>query len=97
MNVLEGCRHDDAMEYLGQRQQDFTDIDDIVDGILRVLNQLPQGDPAVDSAAAPYRIFNIGNNRPVSLLNFIETLEAALGIEAPKTFLPNCHTTPSWS
>ena len=69
----------------------------IVDGILRVLNQLPQGDPAVDSAAAPYRIFNIGNNRPVSLLNFIETLEAALGIEAPKTFLPNCHTTPSWS
>ncbi|MEM9119301.1 MAG: NAD-dependent epimerase [Cyanobacteria bacterium P01_F01_bin.56] len=67
----------------GRMQRDFTYIDDIVDGLLRVLETLPN-----DATAAPYRIYNIGNNRSVSLLRFIKVLEAALGIEAQKEFLP---------
>lgn len=67
----------------GRMQRDFTYIDDIVDGLLRVLETLPK-----DATAAPYRIYNIGNNRSVSLLRFIKVLEAALGIEAQKEFLP---------
>ncbi|MEM0981474.1 MAG: NAD-dependent epimerase/dehydratase family protein, partial [Cyanobacteria bacterium P01_H01_bin.58] len=72
----------------GQMQRDFTYIDDIVNGILRVVGYLPQGKTTSETSSAPYQIYNIGNNRPVSLLRFIETLELALGIEANKTFLP---------
>ncbi|MCX6865639.1 MAG: NAD-dependent epimerase [Verrucomicrobia bacterium] len=73
----------------GRMQRDFTYIDDIVEGIVRVLGQIPQPDPAWDAAnpdpadsSAPYRIYNIGNNRPVELLRFIEIIEECLGKKA---------------
>ncbi|MDQ5882402.1 MAG: UDP-glucuronate 4-epimerase [Pseudomonadota bacterium] len=70
----------------GQLRRDFTYIDDIVEGIIRVLDK-----PATPEAAAPHaahRVFNIGNHEPVALLEFIETLEQALGREAIKAFKP---------
>ena len=70
----------------GQLRRDFTYIDDIVEGIIRVLDK-----PATPEAAAPHaahRVFNIGNHEPVALLEFIETLEQALGREAIKEFKP---------
>ena len=79
----------------GQMQRDFTYIDDIVEGIVRVMDQLPSGnsawsgehpDPA--SSYAPYRIYNIGNNQPVPLLEMIELLEKALGRKAEMQMLP---------
>lgn len=79
----------------GQMQRDFTYIDDIVQGIVRINDRAatpaPNYDPAhPDSATshAPYRVFNIGNHQPVALLTFIETLEAALGKPAQKNWLP---------
>jgi UDP-glucuronate 4-epimerase len=79
----------------GQMRRDFTYIDDIVDGIIRVLDRIPQSDlswsaqqPDPSSSHAPYRIYNIGNNQPVALLRFIEVLEQAIGIEANKHLLP---------
>lgn len=79
----------------GEHSRDFTYIDDIVEGVIRVLDRIPTAnaqwssespDPA--SSAAPYRLYNIGSNRPVSLLRFIETLENCLGCKAEKEFLP---------
>ena len=70
----------------GQLRRDFTYIDDIVEGIVRVLDK-----PATPEAAAPHaahRVVNIGNHEPVALLEFIETLEQALGREAIKEFKP---------
>jgi UDP-glucuronate 4-epimerase len=68
----------------GKMLRDFTYIDDIVEGVVRVLDKA-----ATPSAtSAPYRIFNIGNHQPVPLLDFIACLESALGIEAQKIFLP---------
>lgn len=84
----------DVFNY-GKMRRDFTYIDDIVEGVMRVSEQVPQGneswssekpDPA--SSKAPYRIFNIGNNEPVELLALIETLEKALGVKAEKNLLP---------
>jgi UDP-glucuronate 4-epimerase len=79
----------------GQMIRDFTYIDDIVAGIIRVLDAPPSPDPAFDAgmpdpsrSSAPYRIFNIGNNKPVELLVYIEALEKALGRTAQKEFLP---------
>jgi len=79
----------------GKMQRDFTYIDDIVEGVLRVVDQLPQADPAFDSAApdparsnVPYRLFNIGNHSPVDLMVFINTMEEALGKVAAKNYLP---------
>jgi len=78
----------------GEMQRDFTYIDDIVEGVARVLEHVPAPDPAWDPArpdparsSAPYGLFNIGNNQPVKLLTFIEVLEQALGKEARKTFM----------
>ncbi|MGQ0530505.1 MAG: NAD-dependent epimerase [Panacagrimonas sp.] len=79
----------------GQMQRDFTYIDDVVDAVLRLLNQpalrnaawnATTPDPA--SSAAPYRLYNIGNHRPVSLLDFIATLERLLGVRAVTRLLP---------
>lgn len=79
----------------GHMRRDFTYIDDIVEGIVRVLHRPAtpslhwnpaQPDPA--SSAAPWRIYNIGNNHTVSLGDFISTLEKALGVSALKNFLP---------
>ncbi len=78
----------------GRMQRDFTYIDDIIEGIVNVIDVLPapkpdwSGDhPDPGSSYAPYRIYNIGNNQPIPLMEFIETLEAELGIEAKKEFL----------
>jgi UDP-glucuronate 4-epimerase len=69
----------------GQMKRDFTYIDDIVEGVLRVLDK-----PATPEQAGgpPYRIFNIGNHDPVPLMDFIGCIEHALGSEAVKEFLP---------
>lgn len=80
----------------GQMQRDFTYIDDIVAGILRVLAQPPQAfeqapahlTPAQPDPHVPLRLYNIGNHQPVALLHFIEVLEQCLGKEAVKEFLP---------
>ena len=79
----------------GNMSRDFTYVDDIVDGIIKVIDNpaIPSKDfnpenPNPDISSAPYRIYNIGNNSPVQLLDFIETLEKAIGIEAKKNFLP---------
>ncbi len=79
----------------GRHRRDFTYIDDIVEGVVRVLARPPTPDPAWNGAApdpatslAPYRLFNIGNNRPVELMRYIEVLEECLGITAAKEYLP---------
>ncbi|MDO5692477.1 MAG: NAD-dependent epimerase [Pseudomonadota bacterium] len=79
----------------GQLVRDFTYIDDIVEGVLRVLDKPAMPDPAYDPAApnpgtsnAPYRIFNIGNSAPTVLMDYITALESALGITARKHMLP---------
>lgn len=79
----------------GQMTRDFTYIDDIAEAIVRLQNVIPQADeswtveqgsPA--SSSAPYRVYNIGNSQPTSLMTYIESLEKALGIEANKNMLP---------
>jgi UDP-glucuronate 4-epimerase len=79
----------------GKMKRDFTYIDDVIEGIVRLLNRIPQPDPNWDgkqpdpgTSSAPYRIYNIGNNKPEDLLNFISVLERELGKEAQKVFLP---------
>ena len=79
----------------GQMRRDFTYIDDIVQGIIRVSDRIPSGNPDWSgnqpdpaSSRAPYRIYNIGNNQPVELMHLIETLERNLGTTAVKNFLP---------
>ena len=84
----------DVFNY-GKMRRDFTYIDDIVEGVVRVLDTLPRPNPAWSGLApdpgtskAPYRIYNIGNNQPVELLHFIEVLETCLGRKAEKRLLP---------
>lgn len=79
----------------GLMQRDFTYIDDVVEGVFRVIGNIPTGDPDWNggdpdpgTSYAPYRIYNIGNNNPVELSRFIEVLEKALGIKAVKNLLP---------
>ena len=91
--ILEG-RPIDVFNY-GRMQRDFTYVDDIVEGVVRVMDRIPEGNPAWSGAHpdpgtsyAPYRIYNIGNNNPVELLSFIEVLEDCLGKKAEKNFLP---------
>ena len=79
----------------GRMRRDFTYIDDIAQGVVRVSNHIPTGNPDWSgqhpdpaTSRAPYRIYNIGNNSPVELMYLIETLEKALGVTANKTFLP---------
>ncbi len=78
----------------GKMQRDFTYIDDIIEGVVRVLGRLPQPNPRWSGAApdpgtssAPYKVYNIGNNNPVELIKFIEVIEAALGKKAQKKFM----------
>lgn len=68
----------------GRMQRDFTYIDDIVEGVLRVLRHLPQG----QNGQPPYALFNIGNHQPVALLDFIHSIESACGCEALKEYYP---------
>jgi len=79
----------------GDMERDFTYIDDIVEGIVRVLEVIPKPDLTVDMvnpdparSPAPYRLYNIGNHQPVPLLELIDTLERALGRKAIKNLLP---------
>lgn len=79
----------------GRMQRDFTYVDDIVEGILTVMDRPPARNPAWDGAAAdpatssaPYRLYNIGRGEPVGLLDFIAALERGLGRNAWKRFLP---------
>ena len=79
----------------GKMKRDFTYIDDIVEGVYRCCYKPAYIDkdfdclnPNVNSSFAPYRIFNIGNNKPIELLKFIEILEYELGLKAVKNFLP---------
>jgi UDP-glucuronate 4-epimerase len=78
----------------GKMQRDFTYIDDIIEGVVRVMGKLPEANPNWNGAApdpgtssAPYKIYNIGNNNPVELIKFIEVIEAALGKRAQKEFM----------
>jgi len=79
----------------GNHRRDFTYIDDIIDGIIKVIDNPARSNPNWDSfnpdpssSSAPYRIYNIGNNNPVNLLDYIRELEINLGKEANKEFLP---------
>ena len=91
--ILEG-RPIDVFNH-GDMERDFTYIDDIVEGIVRILDIAAKADPGADmtqpdpaTSYAPYRLYNIGNNRPVKLTRFIEVLEAALGRKAKMNLLP---------
>ena len=79
----------------GEMSRDFTYIDDIVDGIVKVIDNPAQpneawnsNEPDISTSSAPYRLYNIGNNAPLSLMSFIETIEKTLGKEAKKNFMP---------
>ncbi len=79
----------------GEMKRDFTYIDDIVTGVLRVLDNPPKGNtewtgtnPDPSSSPAPYKIYNIGNNSPVNLMDFISAIERSLGREAQKNYMP---------
>lgn len=91
--ILEG-KPIDVFNY-GKMQRDFTYIDDIIEGVIRVMDNIPSPNPdwdgnAPDSATsyAPYKLYNIGNNNPVELMKYIETLEDCLGKKAEKNLLP---------
>lgn len=79
----------------GEMKRDFTYIDDIVEGIVRLLNNPPKqnskwnkADADPGTSSAPYKVYNIGNNKPVELMEFIETIEEKIGKKAIKEYLP---------
>jgi UDP-glucuronate 4-epimerase len=79
----------------GRMRRDFTYIDDIVEGIVRIMERAPEPNPDWNGDApdpgtsyAPYRVYNIGNNQPVELMRYIEVLEECLGKKAEKNFMP---------
>ena len=72
----------------GRMSRDFTFIDDIVEGVVRVMAMPPAPGAAAEGTDAPYRIFNIGNSRPVELIEYIRTLEQCLGRTAQLQLLP---------
>ncbi len=79
----------------GDMMRDFTYIDDIVEGVVRVISLVPQGSsswsgmkPDPSCSKAPYKIYNIGNNNPVKLLDFVRVIEKELGKEGDKKYLP---------
>lgn len=91
--ILEG-RSIDVFNH-GKMQRDFTFIDDIAEGTVRVLDHTAQTNPDFStdspdpgSGNAPYKVYNIGNHQPMELMHFIQTIEQALGVEAKKNFLP---------
>ncbi len=79
----------------GEMERDFTYIDDIVEGLVKVINNIPKGNPewsglnpVTSSSKAPYQIYNIGNNKPVKLTAFIEAIENKLNKKAEKIMMP---------
>ncbi|MEJ0037622.1 MAG: NAD-dependent epimerase [Gammaproteobacteria bacterium] len=92
-NILEG-KPIDVFNH-GHHKRDFTFVEDIAEGVVRSLDRVAQPDPKWDSnnpdpatSNAPFRIYNIGNNRPVPLMHYIEVLEQCLGKKAQKNMLP---------
>lgn len=91
--ILEG-RSIDVFNH-GKMQRDFTYIDDIAEGTVRVLDKIAKPNPDFSTDApdpstsfAPFRVYNIGNNQPIELMTFIKTIEDAIGKEAKKNYLP---------
>lgn len=79
----------------GQMKRDFTYVDDIVEGVIRVIDHAPQGQsdwsgqaPNPSISKAPYKVYNIGNSSPVLLMDFIEAIEKSLGMTASKNMMP---------
>ena len=86
-SIVEGAPID--VYNFGKMQRDFTYIDDIVEGLVRVLRRPPvQKSVPNQPNSVPYKLYNIGNHHPVALLRFIEVIETALGKTAQKNFLP---------
>ena len=92
-NILEG-KPIDVFNH-GHHRRDFTYVDDIAEGVIRISERVAQPDPnwrsdAPDpsSSSAPFRLYNIGNNQPVQLMRYIEVIEECLGRKAQKNFLP---------
>jgi UDP-glucuronate 4-epimerase len=92
-NILAG-KPIDVFNY-GNHRRDFTYVDDIVEGVIRASDRVAKANPAWNGDApdpatsrAPYRIYNIGNNRPTELMRYIEVIEAELGRKAIKNMLP---------
>ena len=84
-----------AVYNFGNMKRDFTYIDDIVEGVIRVLDRPPSfvlgpssGSTATSTSTCPYKLYNIGNHTPVDLIHFIETIEQALGKKAKRNLLP---------
>lgn len=79
----------------GNHKRDFTYVDDIVEGVVRVMDKASEPDPNYDpnkpdpgTSTAPWRVYNIGNNSPVDLMDYIRAIENNLGVEAKKNMLP---------
>ncbi len=79
----------------GHHRRDFTYIDDIIEGVVRIMAKIPEGDPNWNSdrpnpaySAAPWRVYNIGNSQPVELMRYIEVIEECLGKKAEMNMLP---------
>ncbi|MCS7152259.1 MAG: NAD-dependent epimerase [Endomicrobia bacterium] len=92
-NILED-KPIDVYNY-GKMKRDFTYIDDVVESVIRIMEKIPQQNkdwdaynPDPSTSFAPYKVYNIGNNRPVELSRFIEVLEECLGKKAKKNLLP---------
>jgi len=92
-NILEG-KPIDVFNH-GHHKRDFTFVEDIAEGVVRALDRVAQPDPKWDSnnpdpstSNAPFRLYNIGNNRPVPLMHYIDVLEQCLGKKAEKNMLP---------
>jgi UDP-glucuronate 4-epimerase len=92
-NIIEG-RPIDVFNY-GKHRRDFTYIDDIVEGVVRTMDHTATANEAWDSAepdpgtsAAPYRLYNIGNQQPIELMRYIEVIEECLGKKAEMNMLP---------
>lgn len=94
---IDAILHDRVIKVFnrGDMYRDFTYIDDVVEGVVRIADVIPEGDknwngmqPDPATSPAPYRIYNIGNQRPVKLMDYIKCIENAVGREAKKDFLP---------
>lgn len=91
--ILAGKRID--VYNFGKMKRDFTFVDDVIEGVYRVMQRVPQPDPSWNkqnpdpaTSYAPYRVYNIGNNRPTELMAFVSELEKALGTKAEYNMLP---------
>ena len=92
-NIIEG-KPIDVFNY-GNHRRDFTYVDDIVEGVIRTMDHTAEPNPdgtrrtrIPGTSAAPYRIYNIGNQQPVELMRYIEVIEECLGTKAEKNLLP---------